>query len=256
MVSAMEGTVYNVTTPCEIERMWPLPTGLLLERARLPKHDDPLSPAALGSKHRSPNSYASMSTRTGSPSQLQFNEYELPTLFSLLHPLDELKPVSFIDQSQMPRDAKKPDPTTPSKPSMGPEPTGLNTTMDMSETSTSMVQFPEDLFVCQPDMHLVFSTGDVALMVIFDDRNGRHSVWLLRQQERDEDSVSYELAKRQRAEAARLHRGGLDTSFPSSPGGVMMMGRAHEPNILTALGLGSSVEAIMIICLSARFLRG
>jgi hypothetical protein len=231
-IFSLEGTVYNVTTPTEIERMWPLPMGLLLERATtLEQTHNNHTPK------RTPGS-SGMPTRTGSPSLTMLGEHEFPTLFSLLHPLDELKPVSFVDKTQIPHPTPaKQDPITPSRHINSASVTSLDDT-SQSETNTSIAQFPEDLFVCQPKLHLVFSTGDVALMATFDERDGCHSVWLLRQQERDEDNVSYQLAKQQRDEAVQ-HQRGLNSSFPTSPGGIMMMGQGHEPNILTSLGLGT-----------------
>jgi len=109
-VYSPEGGVYAVALPGKFDRIWPLPQGLLAERATGPGETTP-----------NPDS---------------------PTYFSLLHPLEELKPLSIFDASN-----------------------------DQSI----------DEFVCDPFTKVVFTSPLLPFIVTYHERKNIHSFWVLRQ---------------------------------------------------------------------------
>jgi len=80
LYSLENGTTHNVVLPCKMCSIWPSPFGLLLERSSLLSPFSPLSPGS------------SNTTSISSSSSLQ-SAPVTPPLFSLHHPLEEIKPV-------------------------------------------------------------------------------------------------------------------------------------------------------------------
>jgi len=84
VVYAPDGRTYDVALPCHAARIWPLTEGLLIQRP-------PNAEASASSLGPSSPRWADLHRGEG--------EGETPSLFSLMHPLDELKPVA-LDRDQ------------------------------------------------------------------------------------------------------------------------------------------------------------
>ena len=102
-VYAPDGAEFEVALPCKAARMWELPRGLLIER------------------------------------EPGVEDVATPMMFSLLHPLEELKPVSYTEVDREPR----------------------------SE------------FICDAQEKIVFCSPELLLVVTYNVREKKHSLWSL-----------------------------------------------------------------------------
>jgi hypothetical protein len=151
-VYAMLGEMYNVVAPCSISRMWTLPLGLLIERDCAVARDSAMN-------------------IPGEP--------EMPVLFSVLHPLDDLKPMSVATAASVFGDVEG----------------------GLSAAGTSEAG---EAIVCDPSVAVVFASRDVPLLVTQNSSTGESSFWLLRKRRAPRGELNYERARRapQRTAAA------------------------------------------------------
>lgn len=153
------GRVYSVVAPCEIGRVWPLPTGLLLERSHLTESDPAVQLQAetdpLGS--------------IGNPAHFRMREAEIPTFFSLMHPLEEVKPLAAI----------------------------VDGAVRVSPGSNSPDSFAPHTLFCSVTSRILFSSPMVPLIVIYDSATEEHCLCLLRRDSPDDADLSYDIAKQQ-----------------------------------------------------------
>jgi hypothetical protein len=140
--------------------MWPLPTGLLLERLRPEKSPSSTSEALGGSQKADPLS------SIGTPSRFRIKDSDIPTFFSLLHPLEEVKPLATLDEDTRP--------------------------VGLAQTETDLAQ--PKLF-CSSSSRIIFSSSDVPILVIYDEETQQHSLCLLRRDTPDDADLNYDVAK-------------------------------------------------------------
>lgn len=79
-----DGKQYQVVLPCAMDRLWPLPMGIMMERSKIS------NPVTHSTTTLSPANDSSALMDDG-----------IPTIFSLLHPLEEVKPVSFLSHAEL-----------------------------------------------------------------------------------------------------------------------------------------------------------
>lgn len=158
-----DGDVFTVSLPCKLRCMWPLLEGLLLERHELFE----MSP-----------------------------QPDTPTLFSLMHPLEELKPLSIFIPNSTGTDDPKVD--------LAAELAAADAEMDADRASGSsekqhQVFFPAKNaasrageFVCDPTWRVVWTSETLPFIMTHSGRNNTHTLWVLRQSR-------HEIAKRLRS---------------------------------------------------------
>ena len=83
----------------------------------------------------------------------------MPTLFTLTHPLDELKPLGALAEP------------TDTDCAMPPAPAATGDESSLAEPSTSLA--------CDAAETLLFAHEDLPLIVSFNSRTARHTVWQL-----------------------------------------------------------------------------
>ena len=83
----------------------------------------------------------------------------VPTLFTLTHPLDELKPLGALAEP------------TDTDCAMPPAPAATGDESSLAEPSASLA--------CDPAEKLLFAHEDLPLIVSFNSRTARHNVWQL-----------------------------------------------------------------------------
>lgn len=166
-VYAPDGGIYSVALPCKVVRIWPLLEGILLERATAPSEMLPTP--------------------------------EAPTLFSLMHPLEELKPLSMFVNSPSADDPLDIDPALEA----------INAAPDRGGCD----------FVCDPADKVVFASDGQPFILIYNQRDRVHTLWVLRQARK-------EVAKRMRSglldDTSASHRfslGGGGGALPAQLGG-------------------------------------
>jgi Anaphase-promoting complex sub unit 1 C-terminal domain/APC1 beta sandwich domain/Anaphase-promoting complex subunit 1 middle domain len=150
------GDVYSVALPCEVVRVWPLLEGIILERDAGPL-ETTRDPAA-------------------------------PTLFSLMHPLEDIKPIAtFVDVSG----------------------NGHTHTPQVNKTQHELCL---DDFVCDPLERVVYACGGDPFIVTYSQRTHTHRVWILRQS-------STEVKKRIRSDTRSVPQplNPLDTNVSNNP---------------------------------------
>lgn len=76
---APDGSTYDVALPCQAQKMWALADGLLIQRFA--------------------DRIGAEGARAGGWDSEEEEMVEVPSLFSLAHPLDELKPVALSSHS-------------------------------------------------------------------------------------------------------------------------------------------------------------
>jgi hypothetical protein len=149
LVHTVHGLLYALVAPCPVRRLWALPLGVLLERA-----------SAAG---------ASV-------------ERDTPMMFSLLHPLDEFKPLSFANVLSSLAAAS-----------------GVPQTPDVAAASSSIDLFCDELY------EIVFASALVPLIVTQHRVRGHTTFWLLRKRVAIGAKLTYERA-RARHSTARGNR--------------------------------------------------
>lgn len=117
--------------------MWPLPTGILLERR----------------KHISPS-------QLSSHVPLIDQDDNAPSLFRILHPLEEARALYFFNL-----ESKCSYFGVPYKPSMENE--------------------DEDLSIRDPHLRVVYSSSDIPLLILFNNDLKKHTIWLIRIEKED-----------------------------------------------------------------------
>lgn len=85
VVYAPDGKTYDVALPCHAAHIWPLQEGLLIQRP-------PNTEASASNLGPSSPRWADLHHRTAVAVE---GDGQTPSLFSLMHPLDELKPVAM-----------------------------------------------------------------------------------------------------------------------------------------------------------------
>lgn len=143
MIHSEQGKLLEIPLPCTIQRMWAIPGGLLLERdqSQITTKDKEFS--------RSPN------------------------LFSMLNPLEEIKPVSFLSKNSgiskvsIPSDLIQNDPTT---------------------------IFDEPDFVSKQDQ-VVFVSDRLPLMITHSADTQTHHFWILHKKDDPNEERTYERAQ-------------------------------------------------------------
>ena len=156
-VYSPDGAEFEVALPCRAAKMWALPQGLLIERSTKLSEALDLSRSTLYGVNEQQR--MDFEHDVGLATLLEESRIDPtgPMYFSLLHPLEELKPVSYSDAHRA--------------------------------TSSSRVFFSEagdDVdFMCDADEKIVYC-GDVAcegqeitLIVTYHSAQGMHSVWSL-----------------------------------------------------------------------------
>jgi hypothetical protein len=173
-----DGDHHWLALPCPIAAMWPMLEGLLLER--------PIPPAPLVvtpiSSTPLPSS-SSSSSSGGGGGGISLTNNDEPTLFSLMHPLEELKPLSFwpSNHEDATDDVLFPSPSSSSSSSHDATNNDDNVNVNMSSRwVTDAYERVVQTFASQP------------LLVTYNERTRRHALWQLRQS-------PGEIAKRQRA---------------------------------------------------------
>lgn len=191
-----------------MERMWPLPVGLLLERTRLPPSHDVAS--------------LSQNVDTSSHEDNQGSNEEAPTLYSLMHPLEEMLAVSFLDFASSLALDFVPSPTVVSSTTSGPfntpAPNKKKAEGDFQQlpfstplhdsSSPNSIPLPQRFsipnpkrqftlgsmdgedsddeeeedspFFAAPHIRLIYSSNDIPLVVTYNTETKLHSIWLIR----------------------------------------------------------------------------
>ena len=130
-----DGEVYSVHLPIKARRMWPLLEGLIVERLTV---EDELYP-----------------------------DPEVPTMFSLLHPLEELKPVAMSHSRHATSAA------------------GNSDGQAVGGNSASAAPVQPDEFMADPMERIVFACTHEAFCVSYNERERLHSIWVVRQSRAD-----------------------------------------------------------------------
>jgi hypothetical protein len=110
---SISGKVFSVPLPCKIDNIWSISNGIILERQK----------------------------KEGS-------EEEEPIIFSLTHPLEEIKPISYMQS---------------------------NNTIRFLHLQKSR----ETFFVCDPAEKIVFTSIPLELMILYNNNSKKHSFWKL-----------------------------------------------------------------------------
>jgi hypothetical protein len=164
-VFCADGKTFSVVTPFEMEKMWPLPTGLLLQRA------------------------PSNARQTVAPIQgisVKADDDDAPTLFSLLHPLEEIRPVSYLDHRSTLAASfvPAPAPSTRTPKHQTPKTPGhseVNLESQLKELKQNKIEDSNiPRFICAPHLRLIYSSADVPLLVFYNTKTMLHSIWLIR----------------------------------------------------------------------------
>jgi len=139
-IYAPDGAEFEVALPCKAARMWSLPRGILIERA--------------------------VNTTKSSEDDSLLS----PMFFSLLHPLEELKPVSYIDN----------------KPSIEISIQAIGSSSKneflLEEESDESSEFVPDAygeFMCDTNEQILFVDNELCLVVSYNQRTKKHSIWSL-----------------------------------------------------------------------------
>ena len=127
VVHGPRGDTYSVTLPCKARAIWPLLEGLLVERDT-----------------------QALQYPADSSSQTA------PTLFSLLRPLEELKPLAPFASKQQ---------SAPSSPAF-----------DSKVDSSRLTEF-----VCDPEQRVVFTSNSQPFLLTYNESQHTHTLWVLRQ---------------------------------------------------------------------------
>lgn len=177
-VFCADGKTFSVVTPFEMERMWPLPRGLLLQRAK-------------------PTSSASYAHIPGLHEDVGFDD--APTMWSLKHPLEELRPVPFFDfRSSLAADfVPTPLPANRKETGSTPKTPGMKDPQFETQLGKLGDKVPEDdgdfsRLICLPHLRLVYSSADVPLIVLYNSETKLHSIWLIRKAEKTEICLANE----------------------------------------------------------------
>lgn len=169
-----------MVTPYEMERMWPLPRGLLLQRAKI-------------------NSSSSFAPINGLHHDNANDMDDLPTLWSLKHPLEELRPVPFFDfRSSLAADyVPTPLPANRKETGATPKTPGMKDPQFEAQLGKVNEKAGDDggdfsRLIAHPHLRLVYSSSDVPLIVIYNTETRLHSIWLVRKAEKVEIRLSNE----------------------------------------------------------------
>ena len=158
-VYSPDGAEFEVALPCRASRMWALPQGLLIERATSGASD------ALDASRRAGMEYED---NAGLATMLEESRIDQsgPVYFSLLHPLEELKPVSYSSAHQ------------------GSRSRFLGAHQSSQSFFASATEDHVD-FMCDPNERIVhcgrIAHGDetLTIMVTYNKMHSKHSVWSL-----------------------------------------------------------------------------
>jgi len=153
-IYAPDGAEFEVALPCKALRMWALPRGILIERA-VPDNEE-----TGGSKTRLPQRRRKKDAVSD----------QTPMFFTLLHPLEELKPVSFTKNETDEGDVgteKDDEEERATKPKTVKEP-----------AEKKDAKFGGD-FMCDPRERILMVDTELCFVVTFHSGFGYHSVWRL-----------------------------------------------------------------------------
>ena len=157
------GDVYSVSLPCRMRRLWPLLEGVLLER-----DTDSETASAPEDKEQQP------------PQQ---QPQPQPTLFSLMRPLEELKPLAINTAPEAGSSASDDTVSVSAR--------RVNVALELYSEAVAMDDREQerdrevlamlDELAADPAERIVLTSASQPLLVTYNLRTKRHSLWLLRQ---------------------------------------------------------------------------
>lgn len=167
------GDSYDVALPCEARLLQPLGEGLLVQRFSGEASDDfsnDLGTVA-GPRGESRNPVGDDFPSFGGPgSDVEFSDADTPSLFTLLHPLDELRPVALLPPLAAELNVDSEDKERPN-----------------NKSRQLGVEDQHQRFVCDVGERVVFAGGggahgmgpDSSLLLTYHAGRRRHSLWLV-----------------------------------------------------------------------------
>lgn len=177
VVYGEQGDALAVPLPCKAARAWPLLEGLLVER-HLPPPDE-------------------------------------PSLFSLLHPLEELKPVAFVPVDRAAAMGGGPD--AHDAPRMAQRQLMMDTSLELAPGA---VHWRDAQYLRDAAERVLFASRVDPVLLTHSVRTGRHRLWVIRQSSAEIDRrmrADLPLEQRAAAAASAPPASALDASFAATP---------------------------------------
>eukprot|EP00516_Mucochytrium_quahogii_P003269 CAMPEP_0203751382 /NCGR_PEP_ID=MMETSP0098-20131031/5463_1 /ASSEMBLY_ACC=CAM_ASM_000208 /TAXON_ID=96639 /ORGANISM=" , Strain NY0313808BC1" /LENGTH=2329 /DNA_ID=CAMNT_0050641079 /DNA_START=277 /DNA_END=7263 /DNA_ORIENTATION=+ len=216
-IYAPDGAEFEVALPCKAARMWALPRGILIERAVAPPSisgDSNENEMMTDLERESPKKYNQnrRSSGEGTPTQ---QDAPTPMFFSLLHPLEELKPVSYtIAKAETDKSYAIDEIGAPNvvKFQLNESLVDDDIDADMDSAGEEEEEGVIGEFMCDPKEHILFVDNVLCLVVTYHEDECTHSIWSLLPATAVNAITSASRASRQRQQGADQE----DSSSPSS----------------------------------------